>query len=146
MLIALRRLNAQLVGDRTVEVQAYLSLTGEHEERFLAWCQRYFAIRGSLERLNPSHGSEPWRLCVECYEEYNKLLERRIMQTGTVNSSVLNLSQRFMQSSFAAQVLLTDLTSYAKSVEIASAIKPPERQTHSVIYGPAADPENAVNT
>lgn len=118
LLGALRDLNAHFAGDRTVEVQAYLSLTGEHEEleeRFLGWCQKYFGIRGSLERLNPTNEGDPWRLFVDCYGEFNKLLERRLVQPGTINSSVLNLSQRFMQSSFAAQVLLPDLTSHAKS-------------------------------
>src|SRR5262249_31389537 len=95
----------------------YLSLTGEHEELeegFLAWCQQYFAIRGSLDRLNPSNGGDPWRLYSDCLREFNRLLENRIMQPRTINSSVLNLSQRFMQSGFAALVLAPDLTDYAK--------------------------------
>lgn len=49
----LRDLTARFVGERTVEVQATLSLTGEHEwleEKFLGWCQMYFKIRGSLDR------------------------------------------------------------------------------------------------
>src|SRR4051812_17871751 len=45
----LRDLNARFVGDLTLDVQAALSMSGEHEELeegFLGWCQRYFAIRG----------------------------------------------------------------------------------------------------
>jgi hypothetical protein len=117
MLVALRDLNSRFVGDRTVEAQAYLSLTGEHdvlEEHFLGWCQRYFTIRGNLNRLNASIGNDLWRLYLQCLDEIHKLLEYRIVQPGTINSSVLNLSQRFMLSGFAATVLAPDLTNYAK--------------------------------
>ena len=41
------------------------------------------------------------------------MLEKRIVQRGTINSSVLNLSQRFLLSGFAAQVMGPDLMSYA---------------------------------
>ena len=115
LLVLLRDLNARYVGERTVDVQARLSLTGEHEwleERFLAWCQRYFKIRGSFHRLGPQNGNDPWRLYMECFEEFSGLLEERILQPGTINSSVLNLSQRFMLSGFAAQVLGPDLRSH----------------------------------
>jgi hypothetical protein len=117
LLVTLRDLNARFAGARTVEVQAYLSLTGEHEEleeRFLAWCQRYFEIRGSLDRLSPRNENDPWLLFQQCLDEYTKLLDYRIVQPGTVNSSVLNLSQRFMKSSFPASVLEDDLANYAK--------------------------------
>ena len=111
-------LNARFAGERTVEAQATLSLTGEHEwleEKFLDWCQMYFKIRGSLDRLSPRNGNDPWRLYQDCYEEFNQLLEKRIVQPGTINSSVLNLSQRFMLSGFAAQVMVPDLKSYAET-------------------------------
>ena len=111
-------LNARFAGERTVEAQATLSLTGEHEwleEKFLDWCQMYFKIRGSLDRLGPRNGNDPWRLYQDCYDEFNQLLEKRIVQPGTINSSVLNLSQRFMQSGFAAQVMVPDLKSYAET-------------------------------
>jgi hypothetical protein len=118
LLEGLRDLNALLVGERTVEAQAYLSLTGDHEEleqRFLGWCQHYFAIRGDLGRLNPSNGGDPWQLYLQCMDEFGKLLDRRVPQPGTINSSVLNLTQRFMLSGFAAKVLTPDLKSYASS-------------------------------
>jgi hypothetical protein len=114
----LRDLNARFAGERTVEAQATLSLTGEHEwleEKFLGWCQMYFKIRGSLDRLSPCNGNDPWRLYHDCYEEFNQLFEKRIVQPGTINSSVLNLSQRFMLSGFAAQVMGPDLKSYAET-------------------------------
>jgi len=111
-------LNARFAGKRTVEAQATLSLAGEHElleEKFLAWCQMYFNIRGSLDRLSPRNGNDPWRLYQDCYEEFNQLLEKRIVQPGTINSSVLNLSQRFMQSDFADQVMSPDMKCYAET-------------------------------
>ena len=100
-----------------MEVQAYLSLTGEHEEleeQFLAWCQQYLAIRGSLDRLNPLNHNDPWVLFQQCFEEYTKLIDYRIVQVGTVNSSVLNLCQRFMTSRFPVNVFEPDLVDYAK--------------------------------
>jgi hypothetical protein len=117
LLTDLRDLNARFAGERTVEVQAYLSLTGEHEEleeRFLGWCQQYFAIRGSLDRLNPMNHNDPLLLFQQCSEEYTKLLDYRIVQPGTVNSSVLNLSQRFMIHTFPVNMFEPDLTNYAK--------------------------------
>ncbi len=108
----LRDLNAVFVGQRTVEAQATLSLTGDHEwleDKFLGWCQMYFKIRGSLDRLSPRNGNDPWRLYQDCFKEFNQLLEQRIVQPGTINSSVLNLSQRFMLSGFAAQVMGPDV-------------------------------------
>ncbi len=115
LLKTLLEFNALFVGERTVEVQAMLSLTGDHEwleEKFLGWCQMYFKIRGNLDRLSPQNGNDPWRLYQACFEEFNRLLEKRIVQPGTINSSVLNLSQRFMVSGFAMQVMGPDLTSY----------------------------------
>jgi hypothetical protein len=114
----LRDLNARFAGERTIEAQATLSLTGEHEwleEKFFGWCQMYFKIRGSLDRLSPRNGNDPWRLYQDCSEEFNRLLEKRIVQPGTINSSVLNLSQRFMLLGFAAQVMGPDLKSYAET-------------------------------
>ena len=111
-------LNARFAGERTVEAQATLSLGGEHEwleEKFLGWCQMYFKIRGSLDRLSPRNGNDPWRLYQDCYEEFSQLFEKRIVQPGTINSSVLNLSQRFMLSGFAAQVMGPDLKCYAET-------------------------------
>jgi hypothetical protein len=118
LLDMLRDLNARFAGERTVEAQATLSLTGEHEwleEKFLGWCEMYFKIRGSLDRLSPWNGNDPWRLYMDCCVEFNQLLEKRIVQPGTINSSVLNLSQRFMLSGFAAQVMRPDLKSYAET-------------------------------
>jgi len=118
LLRMLRELNTKFAGERTVEAQATLSLTGEHEwleEEFRSWCEKYFKIRGGLDRLSPQNGNDPWRLYLKCYEEFHRLLENRIVKLGTVNSSVLNLSQRYMLSAFAAQVLIPDLQSYAKT-------------------------------
>ncbi len=111
-------LNARFAGERTVEALATLSLAGEHEwleDKFLDWCQMYFEIRGSLDRLSPRNGNDPWRLYQDCYQEFNQLFGERIVQPGTINSSVLNLSQRSMLSEFAAQVMGPDLKCYAET-------------------------------
>jgi hypothetical protein len=113
LLEKLRDLNARFVGRRTVEVQAYFSLTGEHElleTAFYEWCKKYFAIRGDLGRLSPRNENDPWVLYVDCYKkEFHPLLELLLNKPGTVNSSVLNLSQSYMQTEFAASVLSGDL-------------------------------------
>jgi hypothetical protein len=117
LLSDLRDLNARFAGERTLEVQAYLNLTGEHEDleqQFLAWCQQYFAIRGSLNRLGPRN-NDPWVLFQQCFQEYSKLIDHRIIQPGTINSSVLNLSQRFMTSRFPVSVLEQDLADNANN-------------------------------
>src|SRR5262249_32396733 len=108
---------ARFAGERTVEVQAYLSLTGDHEEleeQFLAWCKQYFAIRGSPDRLNPSNDNDPLVLFQHCLDEYTKLIDYRIVQPGTVNSSVLNVSQRYMLNRFPVNMFEPELASYTK--------------------------------
>jgi hypothetical protein len=112
LLAELRELNARFAGERTVDVQAILSLTGEHDDlelRFLNWCYDYFVMRGSLDRLNSKNQFCPWLLYRECLEEYVGLIERRIAQAGTLHADVLNLSQRVMLSRIAFDVLKADL-------------------------------------
>src|SRR5579862_4560781 len=114
----LRDLNSRFAGERTIEVQATLSLTGEHEwleEQFFRWCRMYFEIRGNLGRLSPRNDNNPSRLYQDCMEEFDRLVEKRIVQAGTINSSVLNLSQRYMRSAFAEQVMNPDLRGCAAS-------------------------------
>jgi hypothetical protein len=118
LLERLQDLNARFTGDRTVETQAYLSLTGEHEdleEQFFAWCRQYFAVRGDPERLNPQLGNDPWQQYRTSYEEFDRLLGRRLVAPNTINSCVLNLSERYMCFGFASRVLGPDVEALART-------------------------------
>jgi hypothetical protein len=112
LLESLCELNRRFAGWTTLEAQGYLSLTGLHEELeecFLAWTQSYFKQRGSLDRLNPRNQNDPWRLYGECHDEAQRLIDSRIHMPGTLNSIVLNQSQRYVWSDLALRVLGEDL-------------------------------------
>lgn len=118
LLADLCELNSRFVGVPTLLAQAELSFSGEHEEieeYFLRWCRMYFERRGSLDNLNPAVGNDPWRLYQKCYDEFDRLIEHRIHQVGTINSMALNLSQRYMLSAFARDVLGPDLARYCQN-------------------------------
>lgn len=138
LLVMLRDLNARFVGERTVDAQAMLSHTGEHEpleDMFLEWCINYFSIRGSFDRLTPRNGNDPWQLYQACCEEFHKLLVYRLCLPGTINSSVLNLSQRYMHTCFAKQVLKSDLDSFVATGHDRFANESHRLNAHQIVTG-----------
>ena len=96
LLDALLHLNREHVDERVVDVQAYFSLTGEHEElehAFYQWTMNYLSRRADLDRLNHRNAYDPSRLWVDTAKEIDELIERRIGMVNTINSSALNLAQ-----------------------------------------------------
>lgn len=69
-------------------------------------------IPGSLDRLNPRNDNDPLVLFQHCFDEYTKLLDYRIVQLGTIKSSVLNLNQRFITSALPAKMFEADLKGF----------------------------------
>jgi hypothetical protein len=109
LLAMLLELNRRFAGETTLEAQASLSLTGEHEsleEFFLTWSIKYFDFRGRKDRLSYHvNGNDRFRLFLQCIDEFDRLIGYRILVQGTINSSVLNLSQRYMYSRFPLKIL-----------------------------------------
>lgn len=115
LLAELRELNAEYVGRNTNEVQSYLSLTGEHEaleEHFYSWCKSYFSRRGSLDRLQPRVKNDPFELYRQCVKEFKEFPGWLHVLEGTANMAVLGLSDGYIASEFADQVLCADVSCY----------------------------------
>lgn len=91
--------NEEHVGEYTLKVQVYYSVTGQYldlAEAFRRWSESYFRARADLRHLTPQVGNDPFLLFVKRVEELDQILGRLNVLTHAVNSTFLNPAIEFV--------------------------------------------------
>lgn len=91
--------NEEHVGENTLEVQVYYSVTGMYldlAESLRRWSEIYFRSRADTRHLTPQVGNDPYILFVKRLEELDAILGRLNIRLHTLNSTFLSLAMEFV--------------------------------------------------